>query len=93
MKSYKYSSSRLMLALLIYPCLILMGCSSVTETKNIKTSESKITTCKEPRPQICTLNYLPVCATTKNAKEKTYANGCTACSDKNVVNYREGACE
>jgi len=93
MKSIKYNASRLMLALLIYPCLILMGCSSVAETKNIKTSESKITICNEPRPQICTLNYLPVCATTKNAKEKTYANGCSACSDKNVINYCEGACE
>ncbi len=93
MKNFKYSSSRLMLALLLYPCLILIGCSTVAETKNIKTSESKITICKDPRPQICTLNYLPVCATTKNEKEKTYANGCTACSDKTVVSYREGACE
>lgn len=82
-----------MVALLLYPYLILMGCSTVAETKNIKTSESKITVCKDPRPQICTLNYLPVCATTNNAKEKTYANGCTACSDKNVVSYREAACE
>ena len=93
MKKFKYSSSCLMAALLLYPCLILMGCSTVAETKNIKTSESKITVCKEPRPQICTLIYLPVCAATKNAKEKTYASGCTACSDKNVVSYHEGACE
>lgn len=92
MKSIKYSSSRLMLALLIYTYLILMGCSIDAEAKNIKTSKYKITICKEPRPQICTLNYQPVCATTKNAK-KTYANGCTACSDKNVIKYREGACE
>ena len=93
MKNFKYSSSRLIVALLFYPCLILMGCSTVDETKNTKTSESKITVCKDPRPQICTLIYLPVCATTKNAKEKTYASGCTACSDKNVISYREGACE
>ena len=82
-----------MVALLLYPCLMLIGCSTVTETKNIKISESKITVCKDPRPQICTMEYLPVCATIKNAKEKTYASGCTACSDKNVVSYREGACE
>lgn len=93
MKSFKYSSSRLIVALLFYPCLILMGCSTVAETKDIKTSESKVTVCKEPRPQICTMEYLPVCATKKDATEKTYATGCTACSDKNVVNYRDGACE
>ena len=93
MKSCKYNSSRLMITSLIYPCLILIGCSSVAETKNIKIAEPKIMICKEPRPQLCTLNYQPVCATTKNTKEKTYANGCSACSDKNVINYREGACE
>lgn len=93
MKKFKYSSSHLMVALLLYPCLMLIGCSTVTETKNIKISESKITVCKDPRPQICTMEYLPVCATKKDATVKTYANGCTACSDKNVVNYREGACE
>lgn len=93
MKSYNYNSSRLMITSLIYPCLILIGCSSVAETKNIKIAEPKIMICKEPRPQLCTLNYQPVCATTKNTKEKTYANGCSACSDKNVINYREGACE
>ena len=93
MKKFRYILFRLMIALLICPCLTLTGCSTIPDTEKVKSTESKITVCTEPRPQICTLQYQPVCATKKDGTEKTYATGCTACSDKQVVNYREGICE
>ncbi len=49
--------------------------------------------CTEPRPQICTAEYLPVCATKTNNETKTYATGCTACGDPEVIHYRSGECE
>ena len=93
MKKFRSRLSRLMLSLLICPCLTLTGCATAHSTETVKNTEAKITVCTEPRPQICTREYLPVCATKKDGAEKTYATGCTACSDKQVVSYREGACE
>src|SRR5210317_1480395 len=49
--------------------------------------------CTEPRPQVCSQDYRPVCAVTQNGSFKTYANGCSACSDPEVNSYRDGACE
>ena len=58
-------------------------------------SDSQVFThCTEPRPEICTREYNPVCATlnTKN-QQKTYGNGCSACADPAVTKYRPGPCE
>lgn len=60
--------------------------------------------CPEPRPQICTYDYNPVCATRDtgmrcvttpcpSTEDVTYSNGCTACSDQSVISYRPGRCE
>ena len=49
--------------------------------------------CTDPRPQICTREYDPVCATLEDGSVKTYATGCTACSDQQVTGYRPGSCE
>ena len=60
--------------------------------------------CIDPRPQICTREYIPVCAikntdvecvttpcpTTEN---NTHATGCTACADPKVIKYKQGKCE
>ena len=50
------------------------------------------TLCEEPRPQICTMEYVPVCATLKDGGVKTYASGCSACSAVQVVSWVEGEC-
>ncbi len=52
-----------------------------------------LTICTEPRPEICTMDYRPVCAQHEDGTLKTYSNGCTACSDPAVIGHREGACE
>ena len=94
MKNIQQSLSSVMSTLLIFSWLSLTGCATVPpSTEKVKNTEAKITVCTEPRPQICTREYLPVCAIKKDGAEKTYATGCTACSDKQVVSYREGACE
>lgn len=55
-------------------------------------NEFNYTTCKEPRPKICTMEYIPVCAERKDTSFKTYASGCSACSDVNVIKYKAGQC-
>ena len=49
--------------------------------------------CADPRPQACTMDYRPVCATLADGSTATYANGCGACADAAVVAHRPGACE
>jgi len=55
--------------------------------------EPGVTACTEPRPQICTMQYLPVCATLKGGVIKTYSSGCSACSDTKVISYKPGKCK
>lgn len=50
------------------------------------------TVCVDPRPQICTMDYRPVCGTLKNGTVKTYSNGCGACADASVTSWVENAC-
>jgi len=61
-------------------------------SKPAATKNTEITVCAEPRPEICTMEYVPVCATLKDTGMKTYSSGCRACSDINVVSYKTGAC-
>lgn len=53
---------------------------------------SQVQTCEEPRPQVCTMDYRPVCASLAEGGVKTYSNGCGACGDAAVVSWIEGAC-
>lgn len=59
--------------------------------------------CPEQRSQICTREYMPVCATRDtgvrcvttpcpSSEQKTYSNGCEACADKKVLGYVANAC-
>jgi hypothetical protein len=49
--------------------------------------------CTDPRPQVCTMQYDPVCARIGEgdaAEWKTYASDCSACGDAQVSAYRPG---
>ena len=48
--------------------------------------------CEEPRPQVCTLEYAPVCAVLDGGERKEFASGCSACGDKTVTGHVEGPC-
>jgi hypothetical protein len=49
-------------------------------------------TCTEPRPQVCTREYRPVCGTKRDATRQTFGNGCSACADANVASHIPGPC-
>ncbi len=77
--------------LLIFMSALVSACASY-DKKTAAPSISKLTVCNEPRPQLCTREYNPVCATYKDGSKKTGATGCTACSDTDVVGYVMAAC-
>ena len=63
---------------------VIAGCNSMPEVSS---------QCKEPRPQMCTMIYQPVCGIDKLGQFKTYSSDCNACSHVNVTGYNEDACE
>lgn len=62
------------------------------------------TACTDPRPEMCTQDYRPVCGLRDTGvrcvttpcdaawEEKTYSNACAACSHADVHGWRPGAC-
>lgn len=85
----------------VISALFLAACAHQPQENTVK---PEVTTCPEQRSQICTREYFPVCATRDtgircvttpcpSSEEKTYGNGCTACADEKVMEYRIGACE
>ena len=65
--------------------IFLAGCET-TPTPTL------VTQCTEPRPQVCTMEYAPVCATLAAGGKKTYSSGCNACADDSVSGYLNGEC-
>lgn len=56
-------------------------------------TEDTATVCADPRPQVCTMLYAPVCATHRDSHLETHSSSCNACADDTVVSYRSGVCE
>lgn len=78
------------------------GTTGFTHTLNLAKLEAKTnssssnqapTVCADPRPQACTMDYRPVCGEDSDGTRKTYANGCTACSNSAVFSYTDGPCK
>ena len=76
--------------LLITPVLMIAGCTQ-PDADNVQKAPNR-TLCTDPRPQICTREYNPVCATRTDGSSQSYATGCTACADTKVISYVPGAC-
>jgi hypothetical protein len=66
-------------------------------------ADGKMVACTDPRPQVCTMEYAPVCATRDtgvrcitapcpSSEQKTFSTACTACSDPKVSGWVKGAC-
>ena len=74
----------------VLSCLMLAACTTSAVDKSMPPAGA--TVCVDPRPQVCTMDYRPVCGTHMDGSAKTYSNGCGACSNPEVVYWIEGAC-
>jgi hypothetical protein len=54
--------------------------------------EEEFIPCQESRPQLCTMQYDPVCGVLRTGETKTYSNACSACRDHAVSGYTDGTC-
>lgn len=69
----------------------------------VENSAPTLTACPEKRPEVCTFDYRPVCATRDtgircvttpcpSTEQKTYGNACSACADKKVIGHIPDEC-
>ena len=65
---------------------LLAGCSSPPPP------QSPLTRCPDVRPQVCTMEYAPVCAQLAGGGTREYSSGCNACADDAVAAYATGPC-
>ena len=88
MKKYKFLLS----------VILLTGCAGIQQNdmtpspKDAAPGSTDVILCENPRPQMCTREYAPVCATLSNGTQQTYATACTSCSDTSVISYVDGEC-
>ncbi|WP_170309539.1 hypothetical protein [Litorilituus lipolyticus] len=66
--------------------------SNKAQESEEKKISANISFCKEPRPQMCTMQYDPVCGLVAGNSVKTYGNACSACGDSQVSQYVKGEC-
>jgi len=95
MESYQKKSYNSFVLLFIFICVLnLTACTANKSQPNENLAgilKSNIK-CSEPRPQICTKEFRPVCGVKQDGSSKTYGTGCMACSDKLVNSYKNGTC-
>ena len=63
--------------------ILLSACAGVQEDTVL---------CTEPRPQLCTMEFLPTCAVLSSGGYKEFASPCVACSDTTAKGYFTGRC-
>ena len=78
--------------LFVLTSLLITACASQNKNDINAPGALDLILCQQPRPQICTREYRPVCATMKDGSSRTGTTACTSCSDAEVVGYRKGAC-
>ena len=79
-------------SIFVLATLILLGfagCAAV-ETGSISADATR---CEDPRPMVCTMEYMPVCADLVAGGTATYPSGCNACADVAVASWVESPCE
>ena len=75
--------------------LALVGCSGPATRPEPASplASDPITRCPELRPEVCTMEYAPVCGSLLAGGFRTYASGCNACADEAVAGYQNGPCK
>ena len=71
---------------------VTAGCATSPVATEKAGEMDKLIPCEEPRPEICTMHYEPVCGVLEGGGSKTYANACVACSDPVVTGYIKSPC-
>ena len=80
--------------MIILPIIaIATACAQQQPASESVTLQAGLVSCVDPRPQICTAIYDPVCGLNTDDSYKTYASACSACGDVAVIGHRPGACE
>lgn len=76
--------------------LLLAGCGTsqppAATPPAPEPGEDSLVQCSPPRPQVCTMEYNPVCAQRADGTASVYSSPCNACADDNVTGYLPGAC-
>ncbi len=67
---------------------VLAACTAQSPTEDA----AALRMCEEPRPEVCTREYRPVCAVLYDETWITASTGCTACAREDVKGYLSGAC-
>ena len=75
---------------IFFVTIIFVSACGSTQQPNTLTTES--IKCPELRPEMCTMDYNPVCGQLSDGSFKTYSNGCNGCSDSKVIGYSQGEC-
>ena len=70
--------------------LFITACATTQQSHSVK---METIDCPELRPEMCTMDYNPVCGNLSDGTFKTYSNGCNACSDPDVTRYSQGECK
>jgi hypothetical protein len=73
--------------------IVGLACASSPQEVDDAVEEPPAIACAEPRPQACTMEYIPVCGHLYSGERKTFPNACRACSDQDVSARHPGACE
>lgn len=65
--------------------LVLLGACAGSDTR-------PMVECTFPRPQVCTMEYNPVCGQLGSGGQKEYSSACNACADDMAISYLPGVC-
>jgi len=65
------------------------GCNSAPHPAHLDAESSR---CSDPRPEVCTSHYDPVCGIDEDGSRRTYGNACNACADPAIVRHMPGEC-
>ena len=76
----------LSLILILFATICFTSCDTNSDNENLDTM------CSEPRPEVCTREYDPVCGYKSDGKSNTYSNGCSSCTEKEIIGYKKGEC-
>jgi hypothetical protein len=77
----------------VFSALTVLAVSACTAVAVPEPEVSPIVACEDPRPQVCTMIFAPVCATHEDGHLETHASSCNACANDQVLQYLPGACE